>query len=150
MKKFRVMTLVVASLLFCGAAFADDCATEIEGNDLRVFNKESIAVPAACKEFTVTLKHVGKMSKADMGHNWVLTKAADMKAVLREGQAAGLARDYLNAADAKIIAHTRLIGGGESDAVTWAVSKLTAGESYVYFCSYPGHGVIMSGTLTVR
>jgi azurin len=150
MKKFHVITFVTASLLSCGAAFADDCATEIEGNDLRIYNKESITVPAACKDFTVTLKHVGNTSKADMGNNWVLTKEADLKAVTREGFAAGFAKGYLNAANEKIIAHTRLIGGGESDSVTFPVSKLTAGEKYVYFCSYPGHAVIMRGTLTVE
>ena len=150
MKKFPLIALAAAGLLSCGAAFADDCATEIEGNDVMQFNKKSIDVPAACKDFTVTLKHVGKMPKTTMGHNWVLTKTADEKTVIKEGIAAGPSKDYIESDDAKIIAHTKLIGSGESTSVTFPVSKLTVGEPYAYFCNFPGHAAIMKGTLTVK
>jgi azurin len=150
MKKSRLIAVAAASLLSCGAAFADDCSTEIEGNDVMKFNKASITVPASCKNFTVTLKHTGKMPKSAMGHNWVLTKTADQATVVKEGIAAGPAKDYIEAGDAKIIAHTKLLGGGETDAVTFPVSKLAAGEAYTYFCNFPGHAAIMKGTLTVK
>jgi azurin len=150
MKKSRLIVVAAASLLACGAALADDCATEIEGNDVMQYNKKTIDVPAACKEFTVTLKHVGKMPKTTMGHNWVLLKPADFQTVMTEGIAAGPANDYIKGDDPKIIAHTKLIGGGESTSVTFAVSKLTAGEPYTYFCNFPGHAAIMKGTLTVK
>jgi azurin len=149
-KKSHLIAFATASLLASGAAFADDCATEIEGNDVMQFNKASITVPASCKDFTVTLKHVGKMPKTTMGHNWVLTKPADQKNVIKEGIAAGPAKDYVDAEDAKIIAHTKLIGGGESTSVTFPVSKLAAGETYAYFCNFPGHAAIMKGTLSVK
>jgi azurin len=150
MKKSHLIALAAASLLASGAVLAADCATEIEGNDVMQFNKKTIEVPAACKDFTVTLKHVGKMPKTTMGHNWVLTKASDEKAVIKEGIAAGPAKDYIESEDAKVIAHTKLVGGGESDSVTFPVSKLTAGEPYAYFCNFPGHAAIMKGTLTVK
>jgi azurin len=150
MKKSQLIAFATASLLASSAAFADDCATEIDGNDVMQYNKASITVPASCKDFTVTLKHTGKMPKSTMGHNWVLTKAADQKNVIKEGIAAGPAKDYIESGDAKIIAHTKLIGGGESDSVTFPVSKLTAGEAYTYFCNFPGHAAIMKGTLTVK
>jgi len=149
-KKSRFIAFAAASLLASGAAFADDCATEIEGNDVMQFNKKSIDVPAACKEFTLTLKHVGKMPKTTMGHNWVLTTKADEKTVIKEGIAAGPSKDYIESDDNKIIAHTKLIGGGESTSVTFLVSKLTVGEPYAYFCNFPGHAAIMRGTLTVK
>src|SRR5687768_15308618 len=44
------------------AAVVTDCATEIESNDLMQFNVGSIAVPASCTEFKITLKHVGKLA----------------------------------------------------------------------------------------
>jgi azurin len=151
MKKSRLFALAAAGLLVSGAAMAaDQCSTEIEGNDAMQFNKSSITVPASCKNYTVTLKHVGKSPKSAMGHDWVLTAAADEQAVVAESMAAGLAKDYLNPADPKIIAHTKLIGGGESDKVTFPVSKLKAGESYAYFCTFPGHAGVMKGTLTVK
>ena len=95
------------------------------------------------------LKHVGKLPKAAMGHNWVLTTAADAKAVATDGIAAGLPKDYLKPADTRVIAATKIIGGGESTEVSLEVGKLKAGESYAYFCSFPGHSGIMKGTLAL-
>lgn len=130
-------------------AWAADCAVEIEGNDAMQFNKQAISVPASCKQFTVKLKHVGKLPKAAMGHNWVLTKAADMQATATDGIPAGLDKDYLKPGDARVIAHTKVIGGGESTSVSFDVAKLKSGESYAYFCSFPGHSGIMKGTLAL-
>jgi azurin len=113
------------------------------------YNKKEIAIPAACKDFTVALKHIGKMPKGTMGHNWVLAKASDEKAIISAGLAAGAAKDYIPGDD-KVIAHTKLIGGGESDSVTFAVSKLAAGETYMYFCTFPGHAGVMKGAIAVK
>ncbi|MEO8923380.1 MAG: azurin [Caldimonas sp.] len=132
-----------------GSALAASCSAEIEGNDAMQFNKTSMTVPASCKDFTVKLTHTGKLPKAAMGHDWVLTKAADMKAVDDDGVAAGLANNYMKIGDTRAIAHTKIIGGGESDSVTFPVSKLKAGESYMFFCSFPGHATVMKGTLAL-
>jgi azurin len=150
MKKCHLFALTAAGLLVSGVAMAaDQCSTEITGNDHMQYDKSSITVPAACKNFTVTLKHVGKMPKAAMGHDWVLTTAADEQAVVLESMALA-SQDYLNASDPKIIAHTKMIGGGESTSVTFPVSKLKAGEQYSYFCTFTGHAGTMKGTLTVK
>jgi len=150
MKKSRLIAFTAAGLLMSGVAMAaDQCAAEIEGNDQMQYNLKTMTVPASCKNYTVTLKHVGKTAKAAMGHNWVLTKAADMQKVVNEAMPAGPSKDYLNEADTAIIAHTKMIGGGESTSVTFAVSKLKAGENYMYFCTFPGHAALMKGTLTV-
>jgi azurin len=77
----------------------------------------------------------------------VLTKDADKQGVATDGMGAGLAQDYVKAGDTRVIAHTKVIGGGESDSVTFDVSKLTPGEAYAYFCSFPGHWAMMKGTL---
>jgi len=151
MKKTRLIALTAAGLLLSGAALAaDQCSATIEGNDAMQYNLKTMTVPASCKDYTVTLKHVGKAPKAAMGHNWVLTKAADMDAVVKESLAAGAAKDYIVATDAKIIAHAKMIGGGETSSVTFAVSKLKAGENYMYFCTFPAHAALMKGTLTVK
>lgn len=144
-------SLAVAALC-AGAApvwAAADCAVEIEGNDAMQFNKPTISVPASCKQFTVKLKHSGKLPKTAMGHNWVLTKTADLQGAANDGIPAGAAKNYVKDGDARVIAHTKLIGGGETDSVTFATSALKAGESYSYFCSFPGHSAIMKGTLTL-
>ncbi|AEB84756.1 azurin [Alicycliphilus denitrificans] len=131
------------------AAWAADCATEINGNDAMQYDKTSISVPASCKQFTVTLKHTGKLPKATMGHNWVLAKTADMQGVVADGVAAGLGKNYVKDGDTRVLAHTKVVGGGESDAVTFATSALKAGGPYSYFCSFPGHSVVMKGSLAL-
>ncbi|MFT3721417.1 azurin [Pseudorhodoferax sp.] len=142
--------VIVASLFAAGSAFAaGPCDLEIEGNDAMKFNKDSLSVPASCKKITVKLTHTGKLPKASMGHNWVLTKTADMQPVANDGIPAGPAAGYLKAGDARVLAATKLIGGGESDTVSFDGSKLKAGEAYSFFCSFPGHVGLMKGTFTV-
>ena len=139
--------IVAASLFAAGSAIAGPCDLEIESNDAMKFNKDSLSVPASCKKVTLKLVHTGKLPKASMGHNWVLTKAADMQAANTDGIAAGLDKNYVKPADARVIAHTKIIGGGESTSTSFEATKLKAGESYTWFCSFPGHSGIMKGTL---
>lgn len=147
--KTRTTAALLFTALLAGPVLAATCDIEIEGNDAMQFNKTAIAVPASCKQFTVKLKHVGKLPKAAMGHNWVLSKAADAQGVAADGIGAGLDKAYVKPDDARVIAHSKVIGGGETDAVSFDVSKLKAGDSYAWFCSFPGHASLMKGTLAL-
>ena len=149
--KFKHTAAIALFALIAGPVFAAaPCETEIEGNDAMKYNKASIEVPKTCKQFTVKLKHVGKLPKSAMGHNWVLAKTADMQAIAKDGVAAGLPNNYIKAGDARVIAHTKVVGGGESDSIKFDVSKLNAADAYSFFCSFPGHPAMMKGTLTVK
>lgn len=143
--------LIVLALLGLATTplMAAECATTVEANDAMQYNTKSITVPKACKSFKVTLKHVGKLPAAAMGHNWVLSTAADEAGVIADGAKAGPASNYEKAGDARILAHTKLIGGGQSDTATVDVTKLKAGEQYAFFCTFPGHAALMKGTLSV-
>ncbi|WP_109125248.1 azurin [Dyella sp. C11] len=144
-------TLALALLCLCTTPlWAADCSTTIEASDAMQFNQKTITVAKTCKQFTMTLKHVGKLPKASMGHNWVLGTAADEQAIITDGMKAGAEQNYIKPGDPRVIAHTKLIGGGESDSVTVPVSKLKAGETYAYFCTFPGHAALMEGTLTLE
>jgi azurin len=132
------------------AATVSNCGTTIEGNDAMQYNVGSIAVPASCGKFTITLKHAGKMPVAAMGHNVVIAKAAELQAVAADGMAAGVAANYIKADDARVIAHTKLVGGGESTSVTFPTSKIKTGGPYEFFCSFPGHAAMMKGTIAVQ
>lgn len=141
---------LAATALLCSAALpamAAQCDITIEGNDAMQFNLKEIVVDKSCKEFTVNLKHTGKLKAAQMGHNWVLTKTADMNAVATAGIGAGLPKHYVPENDARVLAFTPIIGGGETTSVTFDVSKLAPGENYTYFCSFPGHWAVMKGAL---
>ncbi len=150
MKHTLVATLLVAgaqALLWSApAAAADDkCKLEITGNDQMQYDKKELAVPATCKEVTLTLHHSGQLPAAAMGHNWVLVATPDLSAVANAGMGAGLASDYVAAGDKHVIAHTKVVGGGQSTSVTFPTAALKAGGDYSYLCSFPGHNALMRG-----
>lgn len=113
------------------------------------FTTKHLVVPASCKQFVVTLQHTGKLPKTVMGHNFVLGRTADIDAIYADGMKAGAEQHYVKPRDARIIAASKLIGGGESTTVTIPVAKLKSGEKYTYICSFPGHASIMRGTLSL-
>jgi azurin len=131
------------------SAMAATCATTVEANDAMQFNAKAISVPASCKQFAVTLKHTGQLPVAVMGHNLVVSKTADAAAVGTDGMKAGAAADYVKAGDARVVAHSKLIGGKQSTVMNIPVAKLKAGESYTFFCSFPGHSSMMRGALSL-
>ena len=132
------------------AAVVANCATQMEGNDAMQFNVGSIVVPASCANFTINLKHVGQMPVAAMGHNVVIAKTSDMQGVEADGMGAGIASNYVKEGDTRVIAHSKLVGGGESTSVTFAVSKIKDGGPYDFFCSFPGHATLMKGSISVQ
>lgn len=141
------LTLAAIGLV-SSAAYAKTCDVTVEGNDAMKFNTDSIPLAADCTEVKLTLKHVGKLPVTAMGHNWVLTETSAYQAVATAGMAAGAAADYLPKNDARVLAHTKLIGGGESTTVSFPTSKLKKGGDYTFFCSFPGHWTVMKGKLT--
>lgn len=127
--------------------FAAECSVDVESTDQMTYNTQAISISKNCKTFTVNLKHTGSLPKTAMGHNLVLSKTADMPGIATDGIGAGPDAAYVKAGDERVIAHTGLIGGGESTSVTFDVSKLVAGEDYSFFCSFPGHYALMKGSV---
>ena len=120
---------------------AGNCATTVEANT------KEIQVSKACKEFTITLKHTGTQPKTSMGHNIVIGKAEDMDGIFKDGVGAA-DTDYVKPDDARVVAHTKLIGGGEESSLTLDPAKLADGE-YKFACTFPGHGALMNGKVTL-
>lgn len=118
----------------------------IEGNDQMRFNKDEIRVKAG-QTVRITLKHVGEMDKNVMGHNWVLLEPGTT--VNEFGQQASQAKenDYIPEDTDAVIAHTKMIGGGESDTIEFEAPE--AG-SYDFLCSFPGHYSVMKGKFIVE
>ena len=130
-------------------ATVKDCATTITGSDAMQYDVGSITIPASCSKFTINLKHGGTMAATAMGHNVVITKASDVQAVDADGMAAGAAANYIKPGDTRVIAHTKVVGGGESTSVSFDPKKLKDGGPYEFFCSFPGHATMMHGTISV-
>ncbi len=145
-KTLIAMTLLLSAPL---AAQAATCSVDLAGDDAMKFDKANIDVPKSCKDFTINLSHPGKLPKNVMGHNVVVAKTADLSGVASDGIAAGEGADYVKAGDARVVAHSKLIGSGETTSVKIPVAKL-AGGPFSYFCTFPGHSTLMKGTLTLK
>ena len=149
-KHLLASALLAAPLFLSAQAHAAAvCDTSIEVTEAMAYTVKAIDVPKTCKTFTVNLKAQGTMAKTVMGHNIVITKEADKEAVTTDGGTAGAASNYVKAKDARVVAATTVIGGGESTSVKFKVKKLSAKEKYVFFCSFPGHGAIMKGVVNL-
>ena len=140
------LLLVTLTLAPWARAADDPCKLEISGNDQIQYDKQQLSAPASCKEITLTLHHAGKLPKEAMGHDWVLVNAPDVAAVANAGMGAGAANGYVQPGDKRVLAHTKVVGGGETTSVTFATSILKAGGSYQYLCTFPGHSALMHGT----
>ena len=149
MKIQNYALLLIYALIFTQLAAANDCKLSIEATDQMSFSQKSLTVSKKCAEIELTLKHVGSLAKQIMGHNWVLTTAANYNPVAMAGMSAGIDSNYVKADDNRVLASTKVIGGGESTTIIFSTTALEAGADYKFFCSFPGHFSIMQGKLMV-
>lgn len=168
MRVFKIIVLVVfsISLSSCGGkdekkkeAFSYDKKSEVSktiesnpndvvitSNDAMQFNKKEIKVEAG-KKVKITLKHIGKMDKNVMGHNFVLLKQGVSLVDFANKAAAFAANQYIPKASEDAIAYTKIIGGGETAVIEFDAPAV--GE-YEFLCSFPGHSGMMKGKFIVE
>jgi len=139
--------LALLLLIPATGALARTCPLTVDSDDRMRFSQQELRVDADCTQVRLTLNHTGRVPATAMGHNWVLTRTADYRPVALAGARANLASSYLPAGDARVIAHTKVIGGGESTTIIFPTSALTRGGDYTFFCSFPGHWNVMRGKL---
>lgn len=123
------------------------CEGIVESTDDMEFITKTLEVPVSCKEFKVTLLHLGVMPEELMGHNFVLGKTEHVSRINDNGMMAGEEDEYVMPGDPLVIAHSGMIGGGESTTAIIPVDQLRRDERYTYFCSFPSHSVMMKGRL---
>ncbi|MCS3472746.1 azurin [Pseudomonas sp. JUb42] len=147
-----IRKLVAVSLLTLasGQLLAAECAITVDSTDQMSYDTKAIEIDKSCKEFTINLKHSGSLPKAVMGHNLVISKEADAQPIATDGLSVGIDKNYIKDGDTRVIAHTKVIGAGETDSLKLDVSKLDAAEKYMFFCSFPGHISMMKGTVTLK
>ncbi|MGH8219675.1 MAG: azurin [Steroidobacteraceae bacterium] len=126
------------------------CKLSISANDRMEYSTKVMTAGPGCSEIEVTLKDTGKQPRLLMGHDWVLVEAKDLQAVAHAGALAGLPNNYQMPGDTRIIAATKVIGGGKSTSVTFPASKLKKGGSYMYLCTVPAHDALMRGVFHYR
>lgn len=150
MKTTLKLSLLAAALLASPFAIAANCSLTIGSNDSLNFSTDELVVDDACKEVELTLTHSGTLPRNAMGHNWVLSTAADAQGVNQAGMQAGLDNQYVKPGDPRVIAFTPVIGGGEKTTITFSTENLDPDTAYKFFCTFPGHFAIMQGTFRIK
>jgi azurin len=112
-----LVPVLLAGLMLAPAAHARVCAVSIDSTDQMSFSQKEIKVGADCSQVKLTLRRTT------------------------------LADSYLPKGDARVLAHTAVIGGGQTTSVTFSTAKLAKGGDYTFFCSFPGHFAMMKGKL---
>ena len=116
----------------------------INSNDQMRFDTNEVRVKAG-EKIKLTLNHTGKLAKNVMGHNFVLlTAGTDVAKFSREAMNEK-ENEYIPAKG--VIAHTKLIGGGESTTIEFTAPKK---GTYDFVCSFPGHYAMMKGKFIVE
>ncbi len=118
----------------------------IIGDDQMKFNLSEIKVKAG-QTVRLTLEHSGKMDKNVMGHNWVLLSSGADIAEFGALASSAKATDYIPADSDQVLAHTKILGGGESDTIEFVAP---AAGTYDFICSFPGHYALMKGKFIVE
>lgn len=115
------------------------------GTDTRtmVFDRTDLTVTSGS---TVTVVFRNNLRVAPMPHNWVLVRPGTEAGVAEAGRLAGASAHYVRPGDSRVIASTPLTEPGKESSVTFVAPQP---GSYPYVCTFPGHYLVMRGTLRV-
>ncbi len=123
----------------------------IGSTDLMQYTVNAFEVDAG-QQVELTLVHEGELPIDVMGHNMVILPTdGDYVAFSQQVVNSGGSVDngYLpESMRAETIAYTSLIGGGESDTISFTAPSEPG--DYPFVCTFPGHFGIMNGIMTVR
>lgn len=120
---------------------------ELEGSDDMKFDKTLFKIKAG-QDVKLSLKNVGKLPKEAMAHNAVVLALGTDVQAFGEAAVKDKANDHIPASMASdVIAHTKLLGPGESDEITF---KVTDPGVYDFICSFPGHFGTMKGKIVAE
>lgn len=140
---FRVAlgcSVLLISVVGCSRApEAPPKVVQIQADDHMRFDVTAFeATPG--QKITVTLKNVGTTPKLSMGHNFImLDRSVNEQNVTKFLDAASTeaSHDYVPPDSKEVLAHTKLLGPGETDTVTFNAPQIPG--QYLYLCSFPGH-----------
>jgi azurin len=93
------------------------------------------------QKVSITLKNVGTTPKFSMGHNLAVLDRQiteqNVQAKFLDPASEQASHDYVPPGDKNVLAHTKLLGPGETDTVLFTAPQ--APGRYLYVCSFPGH-----------
>lgn len=148
MKANILSTLTVLAVLVltgCGGGGSSEITITPVGDEMRYEQTSFTVQPGQ----TVKLTFRNTATSQAMNHNVVILNDDSDATVERVGQAAmaaGEANEYIPD-DPAILAHTPLAFPGQQVSVTFTAP--TEPGTYRYICTFPGHYMMMQGTMTV-
>lgn len=119
---------------------------EITANDQMRFDQQNVVVTLG-ERVAFTLTNVGQQPKETMGHNLVILKrGVDPQAFGLNVVANGGTADngYLPSDRSDIMAHTDVLGPGESQTIHCVFQEM---GNYHFVCTFPGHVATMHGSI---
>lgn len=144
----KLLIALISATLFQHSV-AQEAKIEITGNDQMQFNIKAFEVKEGQK-VVLSFKHIGQLPAVAMGHNVVILTAGTAVPAFATKCAPAKDSGYIpqdEESKKEVVAHTKLLGGGESDEITFTAPA--AGE-YPFICTFPGHFAIMQGVMTVK
>ena len=120
----------------------------LQANEGMHFDKELFRVKAG-KQLRLIFKNTGVASdNMSMAHNVVILNGDVDLADFADSARMAKAEKYIpSSLSASIIAHTKMVGGGDSDEVAFIIPKPGV---YDFICSYPGHWGTMQGKIVAE
>jgi azurin len=120
---------------------------QLQANENMRFDKELFKVHTG-KKVTLIFENTSTSASASMSHNVVILKPgidiADFADAVRNAQN----EQYVPSSVMElVIAHTKLVAGGQSDQVEFTISQPGV---YPFICSYPGHWGTMQGKIVAE
>lgn len=146
MKKYAI-AIITSTLIFNAAAEIEKI--EVTGNDQMQYNIKLFEVTAGQK-VVLSFKHIGQLPALAMGHNLVILKTGTAVPTFATKCAPAKDTGYIpqdEESKKEMVAHTKMLGGGESDEITFTAP---APGDYPFICSFPGHFAIMQGVMKVK
>jgi len=120
---------------------------KLEGRDNMTYDKTLFKVKAGQK-VTLDFKNAGKLPAAAMSHNVsILKPGTDVQAFGTAAISAAATEHIPPAMKDDVIAHTKLLGPGQSDQITFTLPD--AGV-YDFICTFPGHFGTMHGQIVAE
>lgn len=123
----------------------DGTQLQIVGNDLIRYQPDTLRAPSG-QSIRVTLTHVGDLPAHSMGHNWVLLRQDASVEQFALDALDHRTHQFLPPNDERVIAHTDMVGAGESSSVQF---EAPAPGTYSFLCTFPNHYGFMHGALVV-
>ena len=133
--------ILITILFLPSLSLAAQLTIGVKGEELK-YDKQTLTVKAG-ETVELTFKNTSKQ----MPHNFVLlAKGSDYMALGMKGIQAGPTKNYVPESD-KVLAHTKLLKGGESETIKFTAPKEPG--DYPFVCTFPGHPGSMNGILKV-